>query len=414
MKLISTDSTLWPHQLIGVALIANRPCPPRHVIPGTLECYRYHGRDRSLPSSGNLPYHVVISTYGTVAADFKRGESILSRFYWHRLVLDEGMSSRSPQTTCAHANGLTWWDIRVAHLIRNHSTEQFSVVASLSAAHRWCMTGTPVQNSLSDLASLVRFLRVPEFEEPATFQRYITGRRTASGIARPNYRNLKLLLGSICLRRSTSTILSSLGVSSVWHRPRFSPLERKAYDDLVGECEKSIKAAINSRRTKKSNRSILTSMLRLRMFCNMGLANPAPPNPDANGEVAEHFLPDEEVSLLIQSGDATCSKCHTEIVIPDIGNDPSSKKSGPRRSLRCVICSQRDLEAIEAANNNSIVPGDPMEGMEISSPQTQGPEANSITTASQETASEETYPSKLIALRDDIREHYATDKRYDN
>jgi hypothetical protein len=66
--------------------------PIRHVAPSALETFIYHGPDRRLASSPStpLPYHIVFSTYGTVAADFARGGGVLKWFHWYRLILDEG------------------------------------------------------------------------------------------------------------------------------------------------------------------------------------------------------------------------------------------------------------------------------------------------------------------------------------
>lgn len=63
----------------------------RHVAPGTLSYHKYHGPGRVLPSKSPLPYHVVLTTYGTVTADFRRGGGVLECFHWHRVILDEGM-----------------------------------------------------------------------------------------------------------------------------------------------------------------------------------------------------------------------------------------------------------------------------------------------------------------------------------
>lgn len=64
----------------------------RHVVEGNLSYYKYHGPTRRLNVSNSLPYHVVLTTYTTVAADYGRGGGVLDKFHWYRLVLDEDMS----------------------------------------------------------------------------------------------------------------------------------------------------------------------------------------------------------------------------------------------------------------------------------------------------------------------------------
>ncbi|KAI1374362.1 SNF2 family N-terminal domain-containing protein [Hypoxylon crocopeplum] len=250
----------------------------KHVVPRTLQFYKYHGANRSLPLASKMAYHIVMSTYGTVAADFRRGGGVLYRFKWYRLVLDE------------------------AHFIRNWSTKQFKAVAELDAVIRWCMTGTPIQNSLEDLASLVRFLRVPIFEDASAFRRHIIGRKkTASGIAKPEFDKLRLLLGSICLRRSTS-VLSLLGATFTTCRPSFSPEERDAYGGLALACIKSIDEAVSCQNTQKtSQKPILETLLKMRIFCNLGLGMEV-----YNNEPLTRL--DERISLLQQS-EALCAYC---------------------------------------------------------------------------------------------------------
>ena len=58
-------------------------------MPNTLTFYKYHGPKRRLPST-SLQFHIVFSTYGTVAADFNRGGGVLNYFHWYRVILDEG------------------------------------------------------------------------------------------------------------------------------------------------------------------------------------------------------------------------------------------------------------------------------------------------------------------------------------
>ena len=46
-----------------------------------------------------------------------------------------------------------------AHSIKNPKTAVFKACAELKAHHRWCLTGTPIQNHLNDCHALLRFLR---------------------------------------------------------------------------------------------------------------------------------------------------------------------------------------------------------------------------------------------------------------
>ncbi|XDG06032.1 hypothetical protein ABKA04_005647 [Annulohypoxylon sp. FPYF3050] len=109
----------------------------KHTNPGTLPFHKHLGPERHKET--NLLYErpVVFTTYATVAAESRRGNNTLANINWFRIVLDE------------------------AHEIRNRTTKQFQAIASISASHRWCLTGTPIQNSLDDLGALVSFLKNP-------------------------------------------------------------------------------------------------------------------------------------------------------------------------------------------------------------------------------------------------------------
>jgi DNA repair protein RAD16 len=63
-----------------------------------------------------------------------RNMILLTNVNWGRVVLDE------------------------AHRIRNRKTRRFKSIVGLNADFRWCLTGTAIQNRLSDLFSLVLFL----------------------------------------------------------------------------------------------------------------------------------------------------------------------------------------------------------------------------------------------------------------
>ena len=69
---------------------------------------------------------------------------------WHRVILDE------------------------AHVIKNSHTEAAKACCLLHARKRWCLTGTPLQNTVDDIYSLVRFLQHEPWAEYRFFRKVIT------------------------------------------------------------------------------------------------------------------------------------------------------------------------------------------------------------------------------------------------
>ena len=71
---------------------------------------------------------------------------------------------------------------------------------ALSARFRWCLTGTPYQNTVDDVYSLVKFLRIPPFAEWSYWKERITshakGDRMSLALTR-----IRTLLRAIMIRR---------------------------------------------------------------------------------------------------------------------------------------------------------------------------------------------------------------------
>jgi DNA repair protein RAD5 len=104
---------------------------------------------------------------------------VLFGVHWERVVLDE------------------------AHLIKNASTEQARACCVLAARHRWCLTGTPVQNSLADVHSLLRFLRLSPWSDSGWWRRMVEA-PYARGDPAP-MRRLRDTLRAVLLRRTKAT-----------------------------------------------------------------------------------------------------------------------------------------------------------------------------------------------------------------
>ncbi len=99
----------------------------------SLKPYIHHGPDRIMGDRFvelAQQHDLVITTYPLVARDHET----LRRVQWHRVTLDE------------------------AQYIKNPPTKQTAAIRSLNAARRLALTGTPVENRLSELWSIMEFL----------------------------------------------------------------------------------------------------------------------------------------------------------------------------------------------------------------------------------------------------------------
>ncbi|KAK7976507.1 hypothetical protein PG989_014970 [Apiospora arundinis] len=190
----------------------------KHTFPGYLKHTKYHGPGRLENLDSLYQSDIVLSTYATISSEIRRGKSMLGTIEWFRIVLDE------------------------AHDIRNRNTRQFEVASSLAARHRWCLTGTPIQNSLEDLGALVAFLRIPLLENALTYQRFIINQSKQG--AKYRFKNLRTLLESICLRR-TKEIIGLADPVQETRELAFTPTERDQYNELLRKYDALIDMGID-------------------------------------------------------------------------------------------------------------------------------------------------------------------------
>ncbi|XP_028292808.1 transcription termination factor 2 isoform X2 [Gouania willdenowi] len=196
----------------------------RHIKKGKLTVYLYHGPNREKSAKVLADYDVVVTTYSLVskegpvlkeAADKPTKDSDdvsprlgpLLRVAWARLVLDE------------------------AHNIKNPKVQTSMAVCQLRASARWAVTGTPIQNNLLDMYSLLKFLRCSPFDE------YKLWKAQVDNGSRRGRERLNLLTNSLLLRR-TKDQLDSAGKPLVSlpkrtcevHRLKLSEDEQAVYD----------------------------------------------------------------------------------------------------------------------------------------------------------------------------------------
>lgn len=155
----------------------------------------------------------------------------------------------------------------IAHVIRNQKTKMFRVISELTARHRWCLSGTPIQNHIEDLASLAGFLRVPHLTQRADFQKYIISPLT-SGQPEPT-RNLHLFLKSTCLRR-TQSLLGIPEATYMIQSLKLSSAEQSLYDSILESVDLAIDDAISNSPTLGGQSLVMEAWGYLRRICVQG------------------------------------------------------------------------------------------------------------------------------------------------
>lgn len=186
-----------------------------------LRVLTYHGSNRkSMGAEDFANYDVVISSYGTLSAECFTNSSKtpgpvpskkgLFSLQWRRVVLDEG------------------------HIIRNPSTKAAISASSLLAQSRWVLSGTPIVNTIKDLFSMLKFLRISGGLEKLELFNAILSRPLAQGDPEAEIL-LQSIMRTMCLRRKKEMKFVDLRLpelSEYVHRIQFRSDEKEKYKAL--------------------------------------------------------------------------------------------------------------------------------------------------------------------------------------
>ncbi|KAH6873890.1 SNF2 family N-terminal domain-containing protein [Thelonectria olida] len=218
-----------------------------HISPGALNAISFHGQNRARHTAFLASADLVLTTYATIAAE-QRGRDILHQVEWYRIVLDE------------------------AHWIRNSTSMQFRAVSCLTARSRWCLTGTPIQNNLEDLASLAGFLRLPLAPTRADFRKDILHPLSQGG---PNFaKPLRAFLRAYCLRRTEQRLELPKSTQEIVTL-QLTPEEQHMYDQVLDQMKGKIDDLVSQGKTIQRYNVLFTAILRMRVLCNIGTLKPS-------------------------------------------------------------------------------------------------------------------------------------------
>ncbi|KAL2266088.1 hypothetical protein VTJ83DRAFT_5440 [Remersonia thermophila] len=244
----------------------------------------HHGPQRTKDPQDLAKYDVVITTYQILVSEHgnshpdpaKKPQAGCFGIHWFRVILDE------------------------AHSIKNRNAKATKACCALRAEYRWCLTGTPMQNNLDELQSLVHFLRIPPYDDLAEWRDKIDA-PMKSGKGHIAIQRLHAILRCF-MKRRTKEILKEEGAlvaggkkaleeaakkaqaegrepeeapkpafkvtqrKVVTVETKFSPAEREFYDRLEERADRSLQKMMRGQAVNYANALVL--LLRLRQACN--------------------------------------------------------------------------------------------------------------------------------------------------
>lgn len=250
---------------------------------GTFKMYKHHGSGRINSAKKLGQFDIALTTYGTLSSEcpineediiklkkkkraklsvtgendlpvdcsssddeqYMQGVNTLFDVEWHRVILDE------------------------AHIIKNKVTKASIAVQRLKSTYRWCLTGTPIQNSITDLFGLIRFLNIRPYNNWVHFQNHIT-KPFSSGRKKAVVTKVKLVLEALCLRRTKEYVLDGKPILTLLPKKveslksHFTAPENDFYQALFTKARIQFNIYLKQGTVMKNYSHVLAWLLRLR------------------------------------------------------------------------------------------------------------------------------------------------------
>ena len=141
----------------------------------------------------------------------------------------------------------------------------------MDAERRWAVSGTPIQNRLTDLFSLFKFLKCTPFDDPRVFSAHVVQNWKAK--SDPNsVAKLKLLVNCLSLRRPKTTIELPPRVDQTV-KLNFSVEEGKYYRLIKAKTRGRIDSVSSGPRGGTFFLNALQWVNELRLICNHGVVD---------------------------------------------------------------------------------------------------------------------------------------------
>lgn len=363
IALFLSDLTKRPNLVVGptVALMQWKNEIEKHTKGNLLKVLLFHGANRLSDLEELNKYDIILTSYSVLESvyrkekyGFKRKNGLvketspLHALKFYRVILDE------------------------AHNIKDRTSGTAKAANNVNCIKKWCLTGTPLQNRIGEMYSLIRFLKLEPFHKyfctkcdcssdewkfsnwrhcdicghtpmlhTNFFNHFMLKNIQKFGIegdGLTSFQNIRLLLSNVMLRRTKVERADDLGLPPrivEIRRDRFNEEEKDLYTSLYSDSKRKFNDFVAEGVVLNNYANIFTLITRMRQLAD---------HPDlvlkrvGSNQISEEIegviicqLCDDEAEEPIES------KCHHKFCRMCI-QEYTDSFVGEAKNLQCPVC----------------------------------------------------------------------------
>jgi SNF2 family DNA or RNA helicase len=225
--------------IVPASLIYNWENEIKRFVPEMM-VYSYKGNLRKKSTSYFQNFDIILSSYHTIRQDIE----LISSFSFHYIILDE------------------------SQIIKNPASMLYKTVTRLRSDFKLVLTGTPVENSLTDLWTQLNFVNPGLLGNLSFFRREFAKPIEKMGDDEKEVK-LRKIIQPFILRRTKKMVASDL--PPVTEQTVFCDMTEeqfKVYDEEKSSVRNSILKNIESTSLEKSAIVVLQGLMKLRQISN--------------------------------------------------------------------------------------------------------------------------------------------------
>ncbi|KAK5095587.1 hypothetical protein LTS08_007979 [Lithohypha guttulata] len=317
-----------------------------------------HGSGARRPWRTIKHYDVILTSYGTLASEFKR------KLKWEDKLRLNPDATKTKKEECAVLDDESKFHrviLDEAQNIRNRNTQASIAACRIQSTYRWCLSGTPMQNSVNDVYSLIRFCRIRPYNEADRFNKDIGNplKRRRERDQERAMEKLQALLKAILLRRTKKSevdgkpILQLPEKHTVETRAVFSKDQCEFYKALETQSKVQFNKFVKTGTVGQNYSKALVLLLRLRQCCCSPqlVTNSADFVTDSGVEGTDIIanakaLPAAVVNRIKEQEDIECPICIDAVENPVIFN--------PCGHALCHDCFSRMIDSVHVENAENV------------------------------------------------------------